>query len=262
MISLWGCDKKEFDNILKMKQLSIIIAFIITLLSCKSSKVSEQQEKEYLSTNPAGKGPEVIFDFQKGKEHNHPSFVLWAEDMNGQYIQTLFITESLGNGVFGHGDPSSGKWMPGEIIRPAAIPYWAHKRGIEGEDGLFMPSKNNPIPDTYTGATPSGDFEVTTRFDESPPKQFRILFEINQTWDWNEYWTNNKYPDDDEYKTSCQPALVYSTDIDMNNLRETYEMRVIGHSHYSGKTGELFTDLSTITTALDIAKEINIRINP
>jgi len=245
-----------------MKQLSIIVSIIIILFSCKTSKVAEQQEKEYLSANPAGKGAEIILDFQKGKEHNHPSFVIWAEDMNGKYIQTLFITVSLGTGVFGHGDASSGKWMPGEIIRPAAIPYWAHKRGIKGDDGLFMPSKNNPIPDIYTGATPSGNFEVRTRFDEIPPKIFRILFEINQTWDWNEYWTNNKYPDDDEYKTSCQPALVYLAEIDMDNLKETYEMKVIGHSHFSGKTGELFTDLSTITTALDIAKVINIRINP
>ena len=125
-----------------------------------------------------------------------------------------------------------------------------------------MPTKNNPIPDAYTGATPSGNFEIRAKFDEQPPESFRILFEINQSWDWNEYWTNNKYPDDTEYKTSCQPALVYMTEIDLKNPQEFYEMKVIGHSHYSGKTGELFTDLSTITTALDIAKGIRIRINP
>ena len=105
---------------LKMKKILTILVLIPILLSCKSSKVSEQQEKEYLTVNSDGKGPEVILDFEKGKEHNHPSFVLWAEDMQGNYIQTLFITESLGTGVFGHGDASSGKWMPGEIIRPAA----------------------------------------------------------------------------------------------------------------------------------------------
>jgi len=161
-----------------MKQLSFIVAIITVLLSCKSSKVPEQQEKEYLTANMAGKGPEVILYFQKGKEHNHPSFVLWAEDMDGKYIETLFITVSLGTGVFGHGDASSGKWMPGEISRPAAIPYWSHKRGIKAEDGLFMPSKNKPVPDIYTGATPSGNFEINTKFDEMPVQKFRILFEI------------------------------------------------------------------------------------
>ena len=38
--------------------------------------------------------------------------------------------------------------------------------------------------------------------------------EINQNWDWNEYWTNDKYPDDENYKMSCQPALVYEAVID------------------------------------------------
>ena len=210
--------------------------------------------------NAEKEGPAITLEFKKGPEHNHPSFVLWAEDMEGNFIQTLFITESLGKGVYGHGDGSSGKWMPGEIIRPAAIPFWAHKRGIQNEEGTYMPSSKYPVPDAYTGATPAGSFEVTTKFDEDPPARFRILFEINQTWDWNEYWTNNKYPDDDEYKTSCQPALVYSAEINLNNPQSSYPMKVIGHSHYSGKTGELFTDLSTITTALEIAEEIIIKL--
>jgi hypothetical protein len=64
--------------------------------------------------------------------------------------------------------------------------------------------------------------------------------EINQPWDWNEYWTNTKYPDDEEYKTSCQPALVYRAIVNLDNAEKTYPMKVIGHSHYSGKTGELF----------------------
>jgi hypothetical protein len=244
-----------------MKQILKLIAFVPFLLSCKSSRVPVPEQKDYLSANPDGKGPEVMLEFEKGKEHNHPSFVLWAEDTHGNYIQTLFITESLGKGVFRHGDASSGKWMPGPIIRPAAVPYWAHKRGVIAENGLYMPTQNNPIPDAYTGATPAANFEIRTRLDKPISETFRILFEINQSWDWNEYWTNNKYPDDSEYKSSCQPALVYMAEIDPRNLQESYEMKVIGYSHYSGQTGELFTDLSTITTALEIAKEIHLRIN-
>ncbi len=37
-------------------------------------------------------------------------------------------------------------------------------------------------------------------------------------------------------------------------------MHLIGHSHWSGKTGELFTDLSTITTAKDIVKSAVVKI--
>jgi hypothetical protein len=34
----------------------------------------------------------------------------------------------------------------------------------------------------------------------------------------------------------------------------------VGHSHYSGKTGEIFPDLSTLTTALRIADSIIVRV--
>jgi hypothetical protein len=41
---------------------------------------------------------------------------------------------------------------------------------------------------------------------------------------------------------------------------KTFEMKVIGHSHYSGKTGELFSDISTLTTALNIVKSTQVTL--
>jgi len=37
-------------------------------------------------------------------------------------------------------------------------------------------------------------------------------------------------------------------------------MNLIGRSHHSGATGELFDDLETMTTALHIAEEIIVRV--
>ena len=37
-------------------------------------------------------------------------------------------------------------------------------------------------------------------------------------------------------------------------------MKPIGHSHYAGETGELFTDLSTLSTALKIANTITLTV--
>jgi polyphosphate kinase len=86
------------------------------------------------------------------------------------------------------------------------------------------------------------------------------LFEINQSWDWNEYWTNAKYLDEPEYKTSCQPSVVYKATLDLNKLNNEILLTPIGHGHYSGKTGELFTDLTTITSAMKIAKKISVSV--
>lgn len=40
-------------------------------------------------------------------------------------------------------------------------------------------------------------------FTEKPLQGgYQVFLEVNQTWDWNEYWTNNKYPDDFDYTTA------------------------------------------------------------
>jgi hypothetical protein len=244
-----------------MKSYSIILIAILLLPACKSGRIQEEPRKINLAANSHGTGIAVTLEFSRGKAHNHPSFVLWAEDIEGKYLQTLFITRAVGTSIYDHGDPSSDQWESGEIRRPASLPYWAHKRGVKEIDGLYVPNVANPIADAYTGATPPGDFSLVTRFDRTAPRKFRILFEINQSWDWNEYWTNNKYPDDDEYKTSCQPALVYMAEVDLENLASSYTLEVAGHSHYAGRTGELFTDLSTLTTSLQIVSNLSIKFD-
>jgi hypothetical protein len=92
------------------------------------------------------------------------------------------------------------------------------------------------------------------------PDNFYVYFEINQTWDWNNYWSNNKYPDDEDYKTSCQPALVYRIMLSRHDVGQFKKLELIGHSHYSGKDGQIYSDLSTITTAKEITASVSVRI--
>jgi hypothetical protein len=234
--------------------------FLFMTVACTTSRVPVDEVPDHMSSNPSGKGPELEIEMIRGEGHNHPLMAIWVEDMQGRFIQTLYVSESIGKGVFKHGDTSKGFWMPGEIRRPAALPYWSHRRGIRADDGLYLPTPEDPIADAYTGPTPEKSFILHTRLDDAGLQKFRILFEINQTWDWNEYWTNNKYPDDEEYKTSCQPAVVYATTVDLNDPQTEYQMVIIGRSHHSGANGELYTDIETLTTALHIAEEIWVRI--
>ena len=236
----------------------ILLAGIFTA-GCKVKTVPALPPEVY-TYNGSASGTAISVEFTKGKSFNHPLMAIWVEDEEGKFVQTLYVSESIGKGVFQHGDKSGGRWMPGEIRRPAALPYWSHRRGIKAGDGLFIPDKKSPVPDAYTGPTPAGSFVINTIVEKNDLRKFTVYFEINQTWDWNEYWTNNKYPDDEEYKTSCQPALVYRADININGTQKEFPMKVIGHSHYSGKTGELFTDLSTITTAMQITGDLKVMI--
>jgi len=245
-----------------------IVAFLlfVGVISCKqgvqgrNSKARNVDSIALISSNVNGRGKSIEIEMVKGKAHNHPTFAIWIEDMDGNYIQTLFVTSAIGQGIFTYGDNSGGKWKPGEVRRPAALPYWAHKRGIVAEDGSVVPSIRTKVPDAYSGATPAGNFRLTAKTDDALNNKVRLLMEINQPWDWNEYWTNSRFTDDVDYKTSCQPALVFSADIDLSSTGEKTVLNPIGHSHYSGKTGELFTDLSSITSALHIAEQITASV--
>jgi hypothetical protein len=240
------------------------VTFLVTLVlaltfSCKSTRVPETEIPEKIQSNLQGEGPALQIEFIRGEAHNHPLMAIWVEDINGKYIQTLFVAESIGKGIFQHGDATSGKWLPAGIRRPAALPVWSHSRGIKEADGLFVPTPDDAIADAYTGATPQISFILNTKLDKSGPEKFFVYFEINQTWDWNEYWTNNKYPDDDVYKTSCQPSLIYRTLVDLTDSTKINTMELLGRGHHSGKDGKIYTDLETMTTALNITRNIKVR---
>lgn len=240
----------------------LILSLIITAASSCVKQPNQQiaEPVTQIKTYPFTEGTPIKINFEKGPEFYYPLIVFWIEDMDGNYIETIYASQSIATGVFRFGVNEKGKWMPGERRRTAALPYWGHKRGFLAPDGLYLPTPQNPIPDAITGATPRTNFVINTTINPEL-KKFRLLMEINQTWDWNNHWHNNLHPDDEEYKTSCQPAIIYMAEVDVSQSGNEFILKPIGHSHYSGKTGELFSDLSTFTTALDIAKKITVKVS-
>ena len=249
----------------KSGYLLIIIGILLSCLSlvqsgCGSSYALESYPTDTIVTNKQNTGLTIQVEFERGSTHNHPLMAVWTTDMDDQYIETIYVAKSIAKGVFGHGDKSEGKWQPGPLRRPAALPVWAHSRGVMEKDSLYIPTEHTPMPDAVTGATPQNNFILVSKLSVSTPEQFKIYFEINQTWDWNEYWTNNKFPDDEDYKTSCQPALVYSTTLKSATKGHYLPMKLIGHSHYNGKNGLINRELSTITTAKNITGNLIVKI--
>ncbi|MGD2035052.1 MAG: hypothetical protein PVF73_08350 [Bacteroidales bacterium] len=229
--------------------------------NCKSTRIVDEYRVDTFRTNHGGRGNLLEVSFLRGPSHNHPLMAMWVEDTTGNYIQTIYVAKSIAKGLFEYGDTSSGKWLPGSIRRPAALPVWAHSRGVREDDGLYVPKEETAVPDAYTGATPPSHFILHAKTDSLLPEQFYLYMEINQMWDWNSYWTNNKYPNDKEYKTSAQPALVYRVLITKGeDFKQAVPLDLIGHSHYSGINGRIYTDLSSITTAKAITESITARI--
>lgn len=191
----------------------------------------------------------------KGKSFNHPTYVIWAESLEGEYLSTIYITKSYASGVFGHEMIDDSIWMPkpGQSFQPAALPYWTYKKGkIDGTQ--YIPTPEHPFVDAYTGATVQGDFEFRTNLKR---ERYKILLEVNQSWDWNKYWTNNKYANNDAYKHSAQPSLIYAVEI--NESDSVFYLNPIGHGDPRGESGKLFTNLSTLTTAKEIFQQLKIQ---
>ena len=244
--------------------LFMVIVYILVVSSCRtpsSGKGNTEGQTEEISVNQNGSGTPLQLNFVRGNSFNHPTFVIWMEDQEGNFIQTLFVTRSYGNGTFTFGDASGGEWKPGQVRRPAALPYWSHKAGASLGLTNYIPDSTRPVPDALTSATPKGHFLLKTKAENKHPQVVKIMMEINQTWDWNPYWTNNKYPDDREYKTSCQPAVVYAATVDLTQKGSSFEMKPVGRSSHSGADGKLYTDLETLTTALHIAEKITVNIS-
>lgn len=233
---------------------------VLLLTACTSQRITETEFID-ISTNAGSQGNKIILELVKGPAHNHPSMAVWLEDLEGNYIETLFVTQFVAKGVYPHGAISPARWSrdPGPARRPASLPYWAHKRGVRASDGLYIPSPDSPLPDAITAPTPAGSFRLNTASSTRRTGKIRILLEINQPWDSNNFWTNNKFPGDTDYSTSLQPSLVYAAMIDLSELDDPVYLNPIGHGHPSGENGKLFTDLTTLTTAKEIIYSAKIR---
>lgn len=242
------------------KYLIVLISILFSYCNVNKKNINNNSTEE-VYTNKDITGKKIIISFEKGISHNHPLMACWTEDTNGKYLQTIYVAKSLATGIFNHAYQKEGKWLEGEVSRPAALPYWAHKYGTKNAKGDYIPTVAKPLPDAVTSATPKSNFKIISKLkDIENFQKINIFFEINQSWDWNQYWSNDKFPDDENYKTSSQPAVIYKATIDVTKTGVDYEMKIIGHSHYSGKDGNLYPDLSTLTTAVQIVKSIKVVI--
>lgn len=174
-----------------------------------------------------------------------PQIAIWMETLEGQYIDTLYVTGKISDSSFGETDT-------GPVRRPEALPHWSHSRGIREADGYFAPAETNRDLDGISSATPKTDYLVSL----SAPRMggYRLLLEVNRSYDFNEYYNETRFPDDPIYSgdgSSGQPSLVYQATIDPDTPGK-YLLTLAGRGHHSGADGVLYRDLENITTAKDI----------
>jgi len=241
--------------------LFILISFFTIMNSLSAQEIIEGSKLQKIKTNEGKNGIPIEIVFEKGLEHYYPLMAIWVEDTTGVYIHPLYVAKSIAKGKFRHAKYEQGVWRSDRKLIPSALPYWSHRQTDVSNDSIFLPTPERPLADAYTGATPTNSFVLKTVVEPDAGDVFNILFEVNQSWDWNEYWYNSKYPGNEEYLKSAQPALVYRVTVNVNEQKRKYKMKPVGHSHPYGANGELYEDISTMTTALKIADRIIVRLN-
>ena len=206
--------------------------------------------------------PNLMLEVIAGKHFWFPQIAVWAEDMEGNFIETLFVTHSTAKGDFLGGRTKENfktfdnkkKQNNFERRRVDALPYWSHARGIKAQDGLYSPTIHDPLLDGISGATPDGSFIVESKYPNK--KQFRILLEANVAFDDNKFYSSYDFPDDSLYHSGTgllgQPSVVYEVEISTGNPKKYYLMDYIGHTFPSGISGELYRDSEGLTTAKKI----------
>lgn len=202
-------------------------------------------------------GSEYLHDFALMlgiKKKNAPQIAVWIEDTQGRYLQTIYVTHKI----------ATQRWTAaGGNRRQEALPHWCHQRGVLYDDGLYLPTKKEPLADAISGATPRNGFDVRLR-PEQALQQFVVKVEVNHSTDFNDAYPKSAEPGDAGYSGgkmgSGQPALVYAAAIDLTAGNRSFEARLVGHSSPDGSDGAVDPDTSSLTTALDIVKRITVNL--
>ena len=262
-----------------------------TLRAASAGVVDEQQQVFQLRLNQpeAASGPAFTIQFQKGPFLMWPQYAIWLETMDGKFIQPLYITSKLAKNNFankvirkhpervftenpfttGEDDAEIFEYQwdeasKNERIRPESLPVFLHALGVRSATGMMVPETSTPTLDAYAGATMTENFLLTTQALSDLPMQFKIRFEINQSFDFNEYYSSNRFPEDAIYSGngfSAQPSVVYEAAVDRRNDQQLYRLTLIGQGHHSGKDGKINPDTSKLTTAKQIVDRVIVEFH-
>ena len=236
----------------------------------KELRPIDRQTSSTLYTRLGETGREISIDIKAGKHYSGPGakvlgvtttavpqMAVWMEDISGNHLETLYVTKKASNSSY-----VQSLFGGEEVRRPEALPHWSHARGIVSDDGLLMPSRSKPLADALTGATPTASFDLRS-VSTAARDAVVIKLEINRSFDFNEVYHKNAFPDDAVYSgsgNSAQPSLVYGVTVNFTNEQPYYFMTLMGRGHHSGKDGQIYTDLSGVTTAKEMVARAIVEV--
>lgn len=238
----------------KMVLVLSLLLFIGSLWSCDNDMVEYNQGDLKVSIVEGGGWLHDFPLFLGISKKNPPQIAIWLEDTNGKYLSTVYASYKIAHQGWVNANGNR---------RKEALPCWCYARGVKYPDGLYLPTKDQPLTDAISGATPRKGFDVKIT-PNGNLKKFVVKVEVNQSTDFNDSYPKTAKEGDANYsggkEGSGQPALVYATLVDLTTGQKTFNAQLIGHSSPDGTSGNIYTDMSGITTALNIVKQITVTV--
>ncbi len=230
-------------------------------------------------------GQTISIELKKGPYFLWPQYAIWLETVTGEFVQPLYVTSAIGTNNFTNKvskkDPSqvfTSHVMIGANVnpedsligreereskdtrmRPESLPVFLHQLGMQAKNGLFVPTDDSLSIDGFSGATMTDNFNYHVTLPNSLSGQYRIRLEVNHSFDFNEYYSSDRFPDDPVYSGdgfSAQPSVLYQALIDFDKPEQLLKMQLIGRGHHSGRNGEVYQDVSNLTTALQLVERV------
>jgi hypothetical protein len=179
---------------------------------------------------------------------------IWLVNEKGKFVDTVYITRKTAKKGLGNKGGELDDRLGGS--RLSVLPVWAHQRGFDYGDGNFYPPKDKALVDAITSATPkAGEFVWTWRPPKNlKPGKYYYNIEVNKSFDDNEHHNYSWY--------RGQPSVIWQGSLNIGKKVSESEAKLIGHGDVAGKDGKINTDLSSLTTALQLIKKAAATYKP
>jgi hypothetical protein len=220
--------------------MKITFGILVLVLSAACATASGRVEA------PPGKAPEdgrITVTVVPGEHYSHrkwvgifpvkltPTMAVWAEDEEGRFKGTLFVTKKA----------AEGSWT-GAAERPEALPVYFGRRKTAGSRA-----------DSVSGATPSAAESIRIGSGvELPPGTYNLFAEVNSSFDYND-----AYPKA-ETGVNGQPSLVYAGRLVSGSGPAATALAPFGTGDPAGKGPGVTEGLNGLTTALGIVEKITV----
>jgi hypothetical protein len=103
------------------------------------------------------KNAQMKFTFNIVLTEKKCQMAIWLVNEQGVFVDTVYVTRKVAQkGLGNRGGEIDDKWGGSRL---SILPVWVHQRGIDYGGGNFYPSKDRPLVDAISSATPkAGEF--------------------------------------------------------------------------------------------------------